>query len=269
MSEAEHREVEPGPGAPGGPADGEVRVWRVRLQRLAGSPEVPLTALSAAERHRAARFRRAEGARRWVSGRLVLRRLLGDCLGVPGGDLPIVTDPFGRPMLADGYGGRLRWNVARCDDLALYALCVGREVGIDLERVRPEIEALALAERFFAAAEIAALRDVPPADRAEAFCRVWTRKEAYVKAIGRGLSTPLDCFSVPVGPVARSRLLAHADGPEEAERWELLDVPAFPGHLAAVAVECGALLPAPRLVVGDWEPGGAPGPASVPTERTA
>jgi 4'-phosphopantetheinyl transferase len=112
-------------------------------------------------------------------------------------------------------------------------------VGVDIERVRPEFGGFAIAERFFAPAEVAALRALPEESRRLAFFHGWARKEAYIKAKGKGLALPLDQFEVAIDPARPVALLATPPDPEEASRWSLVEIPAEPGFVAALCVEGG------------------------------
>jgi 4'-phosphopantetheinyl transferase len=145
--------------------------------------------------------------------------------------------PKGKPDLAPGSAvGGIRFNVAHAGGLALVAVTRGREVGVDLEQVR-DVDVEGIAERFFSAREVAALRRLPPAIRAEAFFRCWTRKEAYVKATGDGLSAGLEQFDVSLLPGDPAAMLAHRGDPSEVGRWSLRDLAPAPGYVGALAVE--------------------------------
>jgi 4'-phosphopantetheinyl transferase len=169
----------------------------------------------------------------------LLRTILGRYLDVAPGTVRFCYGPHGKPALiaemAEQTG--VRFNVAHSHDLALYAVTRGREVGIDVERIRAEVASTEIAQRFFSPAEVAALCALPDELQTEAFFACWTRKEAYIKATGGGLSHPLDGFDVsltPGEPVVALR--THAD-PQEAARWSLRALDPGPGYAAAVAVE--------------------------------
>src|SRR5207244_11453763 len=111
------------------------------------------------------------------------------------------------------------------------------EVGIDLEYIRAEVADEPIAERFFASREIAALIGLPAPLRAEGFFNCWTRKEAYIKARGEGLTIPLDAFEVSLAPEEPAALLRVDSDPAEASRWSLQALAPGPGYVAAIAVE--------------------------------
>jgi len=215
---------------------GEVHVWRIPLGPLGASARRLGRLLSPDERARADRFY-AEGDRlRFAVGRGALRTILGRYLRLAPDRLAFRYGPRGKPALAGETGPSApRFNLAHSHDLALLAVAGGREVGVDVEAVRPIPDADRLVARFFSAREGAEYADLPDAEKIGAFFRGWTRKEAYVKATGDGLSMPLDRFDVPLaaGPI----LLRVPDRPEEAARWSLRDLDPGAGFAAAVAVE--------------------------------
>jgi 4'-phosphopantetheinyl transferase len=200
---------------------------------LDGPP--PVDCLSPDERARAARFHFARDQRRFVAARALLRGLLGRYLGLDPAEVVFGYGPRGKPFLA-APPRSLRFNVSHSDGLALLAFAEGRELGIDLERERPLSDAEGIAGRFFSAGEGKALFGLPEGERGRAFFRCWTRKEAFIKATGDGLSRPLDGFEVTVGPGEDARLLRVDGEPEEVGRWWLQDVEPAAGFLGALAV---------------------------------
>ena len=214
-----------------------VHVWRAGLDfpphRVGDFEQV----LSEEERSRARRFVSEEGRRRFVVCRGLLRTLLGAYAGLTPERVEFSYGPYGKPALArpqDATG--LRFSVAHSDDVALYAIAARREAGVDIERIRPALASLKIAERFFSPGEVAALRASPPASRARAFFECWTRKEAYVKARGEGLSFPFHRFQVSLTP-REAALLTVADDPEEVARWTLHALEPGDGFAGALAVE--------------------------------
>ena len=197
----------------------EVHICRASL--LAG--ERVLTAsweiLTEDERARAERFYFERDKHRFVVARAGLRTLLAEYPDLPARAVPLEYGPAGKPCLPSSFG--LEFNLSHSQDAALFAVA-RHAVGVDLEAIRPVQYALSVAERFFTPAEIAGLRLQPPERLSEAFLRFWTRKEAYLKASGHGLS----------------------DADPGPGNLRLYDIDAGPGFVAALAVDC----PAARLV---------------------
>ncbi len=219
------------------PASDEVQLWQVELGGQAADSADLLALLSGDERARAARFHFRRDRDRFVAARGLLRRILADYLDLVPNAIRFAYGPYGKPALAGDLAlSGLRFNLSHADDIALCAVTRDREVGVDIERLRTDLDAAALAKQFFSHWEIAALRALPPALQDAAFFACWTRKEAYIKARGEGLSLPLDHFDVTVAPEEPPRL--HVEGaPEEAARWSLHRLAAPPGYAAALAVQ--------------------------------
>jgi 4'-phosphopantetheinyl transferase len=216
----------------------EVQVWYAALDQPAWRMAQLSRTLSPDEQERAARFRFEHDRYRFIAGRGILRELLARCLAVDPGDVVFSYGPHGKPALAGRWRGELlRFNLAHSAGVALCALAHGREVGVDVEALRPTADLDQIAERFFSAQERAALRALPRAAQLAAFFRCWTRKEAYIKARSTGLSFPLDQFDVALDDDRRSALLEVRGEPGEAARWLLRDLPAGQGFVAALAVE--------------------------------
>jgi 4'-phosphopantetheinyl transferase len=210
----------------------ELDVGEAALERCRG-------VLAADELKRAARFLRDEDRNRFVAARAMLRGILGRALGVPPESVVFAYGPHGKPALAPPLAvSGIRFNLSHSGGRALVAWTVGAELGADLERVRPVRYGERIARRFFSDDEQAALAGADATRWDETFFRCWTRKEAFIKAIGDGLSYPLQSFSVPMAAGA-SRELVRVHGDEAASRrWSLSTVDAGPGFLAAVVSEC-------------------------------
>lgn len=216
----------------------EVHVWRVSLI----VPESRLIALqrilSEDERHRAESFYFQRDRQRFTVARGALRTILAGYLNAPPEGLCFRYSPRGKPDLWDESGeGDLRFNLAHSGELALVAVTRRRAVGVDLERIRLDVECGSIARRFFSPAEAQALFALPLAARVNAFYRGWTRKEACLKAWGHGLSLPLDQFDVSVAPGEPAALLVTRPNPNEAARWSLCELDVDAGYVAAMAVE--------------------------------
>jgi 4'-phosphopantetheinyl transferase len=219
-------------------AEGEVHVWRACLHRDEATLLELRESLSADEQERAGRFHFRRDREDFVAARGALRNILGRYAGVAPRQLRFSYDRYGKPTLSgETRCGLLRFNASHSNGLALYAVTRGREIGIDLEFVREDFASFEIAARFFSPLEVTTLRTLPPGQRATSFFDCWTRKEAYVKARGEGLSYPLRIFAVSLVPGEPAALLWTEDDPQEAARWSIVEL--FPGedYRAALAVK--------------------------------
>lgn len=212
----------------------DVHVWRIGLRLKKSELARCRATLTTDERTRAARLLSPTHGRRFTAGRGILRRLLGKYLGTPPEDVILTCNTYGKPSLGGG-APRLRFNLSHSGDIALYAFSRSRELGVDIERVDPKMATEAIADQFFSPTEVTALRAVPRSRRPRAFFACWTRKEAYIKARGKGLSLPLDRFAVSIGPGKASLLRSYIAG--DVDRWSLKDLTPGPGYAGALAVE--------------------------------
>ncbi|HEX8652350.1 MAG TPA: 4'-phosphopantetheinyl transferase superfamily protein [Pyrinomonadaceae bacterium] len=219
-------------------AGDEVHVWRASLQCSAQRVEGLLSTLTGDERGRADRFYFPKDRDYFIVARGLLREILSCYLGVRPHQLRFSYSSYGKPSLTGEFDAdTLRFNLSHSHGLALFAITLGRKIGIDLERLRSDFEYEQIAERFFSAQEFKMLCALPSDVRAEAFFNCWTRKEAYIKARGEGLSLPLDEFDVALAPGEPAALLNIKDNPQEASRWSIRELTPDPGYKAAVAVE--------------------------------
>jgi 4'-phosphopantetheinyl transferase len=214
-------------------APGEVHVWRIDLDCAATKAAVLRATLSPEEKHRAARFRSTELQERWTVAHGALRCILAAYARCEPGALVFREGPRGKPALT-GPVEDIPFNLSHTGGLALVAIARSGRVGIDAESVRSEVEVEDLSRRFFAPAEAAEIMALSPDAQLAAFFTCWTRKEAFVKALGGGLLVPLDRFQVSILSDQPARLL-WVDG-EESDQWSLLDL-SEPGVAAALAVE--------------------------------
>jgi 4'-phosphopantetheinyl transferase len=189
------------------------------------------------ERQRAERYVFEKDRRHFVVARGLLRVLLGRYLQQAPQQLCFTYGSHGKPALATATRGELlHFNVSHSHGLALYAMTHGRELGVDVERIRPAVAQEMIAERFFSSHEVTILRALPIVLQGTAFFACWTRKEAFIKAKGDGLALPLDQFDVSLAPGEPAALLRTAWDPPEAARWTMQDLAPAPGYRAAVAV---------------------------------
>lgn len=219
--------------------DAGMDVWEIDLG--AAAPEE--THLSLDELRRAEQFRFDIHRRRFIMARSALRGILASYLSADPGAIEFEYSGQGKPRVPNRDG--LCFNLSHTEDRALVAICWNRDVGIDVEAVR-EVEDLPKLAAIFSDAERTAILSLEPHQRLCAFFRCWTRKEAYIKARGHGLSIPLDSFDVSIrGPAC---LLESREPGIDAAAWTLVDIEAPHGYIAAAAIEG----PAPELRRFEW-----------------
>ncbi len=190
-----------------------VQVWRVRLAPLHAIQAGLEASLTPEEIKQAEAFRHAESRARFVGARAALRELLAAQLRLPPAAVRFVRTERGKPQLHPEHGSSVQFNVSHSGGLALLALARGVEVGVDVETQRPVPQAFELAQRYFAPEEAGALERLPEAGRDEAFLRLWTRKEAQLKATGSGLADSLATTHALPGPWTVVEFMAEADHP--------------------------------------------------------
>lgn len=217
---------------------GAVHIWRASLDQSPSQTERFGDTLDDDERSRADRFYFSRDCARFVAARGILRAILGRYLDRAPQSLSFSYSTHGKPALAIESGAdAIRFNLSHSRGTALYAITRGREIGIDLEFIRCDLEAEQIAERFFSRSEILALRALPLSLRKHAFFLCWTRKEAYIKARGEGLSMPLDQFDVSLIPGEPAALLSTRPDSNEAPGWFLRNLTPACGCAAALAVK--------------------------------
>ena len=216
----------------------EVHVWLAELDPPAAGMQQMAQCLSENELLRAGRFHFKRDRVRFIVRRSVLRMILGRYLHIEPNRVQFSYGPYGKPYLEETVGdGTLQFNLGHSNDIALYAFTRCRAIGVDIEYLRALPDTDQIIARFFTADEIATLNALPVSQRRQAFFNCWTRKEAYIKAIGKGLSQPLDQFEVSLAPGEPARLLNVEGAPKEASRWSLNAWTPAPGYVAALAVK--------------------------------
>jgi 4'-phosphopantetheinyl transferase len=219
-------------------------IWVVDLALSSTQLEPCSTVLDALERDRAARFLRPVDRARYQASHAALRLILGDALRIAPGDIRLRVSAAGKPELVES---ALSFNLSHSGERALVGLTRNSAIGVDVEVVRPIPDVLRIARAHFASDEFAALAAQPPDAINAAFFGLWTRKEAVVKALGTGLSLPLDRFSVSVPPTP-ARLLRMT----ESGAMTLADIDAGPDYAATVAVKSGKDEIVVRRLAHDW-----------------
>ena len=226
-------------------------VWVVDLAIADDRTRACLAVLSAAEQARATRFLRRADRDRYVVSHAAVRHVLGRALDADPRALVFSAGPAGKPELAGPWSGCLEINLSHSGERALIGLSARARIGVDIETIRSLPDALRMARNHFAPDEVAALERCDPSSLLHAFLACWTRKEAFVKAAGVGLSVPLDRFSVTVPPVPAG-LVAIAGDAARAHDWSLHHLDPAPGYIGAVAIEAPDALCTVRTLPADW-----------------
>lgn len=203
--------------------------------------------LSAEERARAARFVFPELGHRFTVAHGRLRQVLAPVVGMDPARIAFRAADHGKPELdGEAAASGVQFNLSHSDNWAVVGWAKGRAIGVDIEAWRPMRDEAALVRRFFSPAENAAYDALPPAQRSEGFFHCWTRKEAYIKAVGRGLSLPLDSFDVSLEPGDGARLLRPSALCEDGRCWSLAAAEGPPGTSIAVVLESDSLVVLPN-----------------------
>ena len=215
--------------------DNEVHVWRATLSTAAPVLPALRAVLAPQERARADRFHFEADRARHTIGRALTRLLIGHSLGVDPRGLTFEYSRHDKPMLAGA--APLQFNVSHSGDVVLLALARSRELGVDVERIRADFTTTDIAERYFSAVECRDLATLAGEARHNAFFACWSRKEAYIKARGDGLTLALDSFDVAFLPGETPRLVATRHDPPAVARWSLRDLDVGPGYRGALVAE--------------------------------
>lgn len=201
----------------------KVHLWQVSLLQSQDCLARFAQTLSPDEHARAQRFHFERDRRRYIVGRGVLRDILARYLDRDARQITFTYTERGKPYLpAEPSMPDIRFNLAHSSELAIYAFASKQDVGVDLEYIHPVPELDQIAAHFFSAAEYQAIRSLSGGQKQLGFFNCWTRKEAYLKALGDGLSKPLDQFEVSLAPADPARLLRVGGDEQEAQRWSLL-----------------------------------------------
>ena len=221
--------------------DGEAHVWCVELDQSPSRTDKLFQLLSEEEQQRAKQFRFEEKRGHFIVGRATLRQLIGGCLKASPAALEFSYTQRGKPELAGALAGKVHFNVSHSDSLALIALTRVCPVGVDVERVRPRQYDMEIARRFFTARESAGLESLQEAERPSAFFNLWTRKEAWLKATGVGISESLGRVEISFLPGEPACVVSVVDKPEEAKEWTLVELKPAKGFVGALAIRARGL----------------------------
>ena len=216
----------------------DVHVWRASFHQLDALYESLEEVISVDERAKAKRYRFEDNRRDYILARGFLRFLLGLYTGQTPNELRFLYNPFGKPALAHVKNNRrITFNISHAYGFVVYAFSINRELGIDIERIRPEAAHDGVAERFFSAKEVQMLRTLPLHAQPQGFFNCWTRKEAYIKGKGEGLSIPLNQFDVSLIPGEPATLIESRIYPSDTDTWTLSALHMGTQYAAALAVE--------------------------------
>ncbi|MBD1894539.1 4'-phosphopantetheinyl transferase superfamily protein [Coleofasciculus sp. FACHB-129] len=216
----------------------DVHVWRASLDQSAFHVQHLQQILSEDEQIRAARFHFERDRKRFIIGRGLLRTILGCYLEINPVEVQFCYGSRGKPALAGTHAeSNLQFNLSHSQDICLYAVTRDRQIGVDVEYIRSVAEVETIAKRFFSARENAVLCALPAHQKQQAFLNAWTRKEAYLKAIGEGLARPLDQIEVTLAPGEPAMLLSIEGDRIESDRWSLQELKLELDYVAALAVE--------------------------------
>jgi len=225
---------------PSARADDEVQVWWMAVDEQSGDTleQAASRVMSAQDRQRHERLRRADDRRRDLAARLLVRGMLGASLGLPAAELAFVAGAHGRPALAPSVPGAagLSFNLSHTDRLVVMGLARGRELGVDVEDTRRS-PPLQVARSQFAPAEVQALDALGANEQPRRFWELWTFKEAYVKARALGLGLGLDRVGIEWPGDGPARLRLDETLHDDAARWQLWQLQPDAHHLVALCVQ--------------------------------
>ena len=226
-------------------AKNEVHIWRATLELPPAHLGLVRQLLGSDERARAERFGFDQNRNRYIVAHGFLRVILGSYLNCSPSEVAFTYDKHGKPWLSDSdrHGKNLKFNLARSGTMALYGVTLQRVIGVDIEEMRTDFAIDDLVRRFFSANEARCLFTLHPSQRRQAFYDGWTRKEALIKAVGAGLSLPLDEFDVTLAPGQPAALLEARWDIMEAARWALRAIDVAPNYAASIAVEGSDWIP--------------------------
>ncbi len=218
----------------------EIHMWMASQNQRQAALDNFWKTLSGDERARAERFRFPKDRNQFIVSHGILRQLLGSYLQVAPAEVSYQYSAYGKPFLAeDFYSSHLRFNLSHSGETMLLGFTRGRELGVDIERIRQDFATLEIARAYFSPQENFILQALPKPLQPEAFFNCWTRKEAFIKAIGEGVSCPLDRFDVTLAPGEPAKLLATRLTDHPVSKWSMVNLEIGPDYKAAVVTERG------------------------------
>lgn len=216
-------------------ARNEVHIWRVNLEELDKDWHTLSSILSTDEQARANSYRFEHLKHRYIMGRSALRKLLGRYLNCSPISIRFSYNDYGKPSLSDN-NSDIQFNVSRSQNIMLCAFVLNSEVGIDIEAINPNIDFAAISQSFFSEQERKALHEIDKNAIDRAFFRIWSRKEAYIKALGKGLSYPLQQFSVSLENNSAG-IIEYQDLINEDKCWQIYDIEIENDYSAALVIQ--------------------------------
>jgi len=216
-------------------SENEIHIWRADLELDEYFQSSFLKLLSPDEKNRAEKFRFAKDSRNFIAARGMLRSFIGKYLEINPAEISFQYSNFGKPGIANN--NSLQFNISHSQNIALFAFARTFNIGIDVEFVNPNIEAKDIATNFFSTNEIRNLLALPAEQQTLGFFNCWTRKEAFIKAVGEGLSFPLDKFEVSLEPDKPAKLLATHWEPEAVSKWSLYSMLPATDFVGCLAIE--------------------------------
>lgn len=216
----------------------EVHLWCASLQSFSVMTKTLMALLSKDEITRADRFRSTANRDFFTIGRGLLRSILSSYTGVQPQSIEFYYNEFGKPfLLLKSDQTPLAFNLSHSEDLAVYGVSYIKRIGVDIERIRRNLEYKELAQQFFSETEYKAFELLPEESKCDAFFRCWTRKESYVKALGKGMSIPLNQFDVSLAPYECTELIHTKVERETSVGWHIYSLESIVNYTIALAVE--------------------------------
>lgn len=217
--------------------DRDVHVWFAKLDLSDSQLHSFYEILNETEAQKSERFHFERHRVRYIVSHGILRKILSLYLNIPPQALRFRSGVHGKPSLDLNQGNDvLHFNMARSGSFAIYAITRLNQVGVDIEKMRSNVDFDQIVRQYFSAEELESYRKLPAENHQVAFYHGWTRKEAYIKATGDGLHHRLDQFSVSINPKDTARLISIAGNPQAAHEWTLHGIDPAPGYVAALAV---------------------------------
>lgn len=213
----------------------EAHIWRADLELNDCFQSSFLKLLSNDEKNRAHKFRFSKDRQNFITARGILRSLIGKYLKINPAEITFRYNEFGKPGISNN--NHLHFNISHSQNLALFAFTNNFNVGVDVEYVNPNIEAKDIAKNFFSANEIIKLLALPEKQQALGFFNCWTRKESFIKAVGEGLSFPLNKFEVSLEPDKPAQLLATDWDPKAISNWSIYSMSPGANFVGSLAIE--------------------------------